>query len=120
MVAVEVDGVRYPSAPTPQDNPGLPIFKTAELTIDQVDNILEHMWEGHLDYTNALVFSDYDTSVRPAAVPAPDSPDEPEEILPADAESPLRVWTLENEKSVEAEYVNMIGGNVVLKTTLTQ
>jgi len=117
MVAVEVYGEEYPSAPSPQDNPVLPIFKTSVLTADQVDNVHEYMWEGHLDYASGPVFCDYDPAGKTADAPVPGSTVEPgdAETLPVDSESALRTWTLNAGKTVEAEYVNLFGGKVVLK-----
>ncbi len=115
MIAVQVDGVDYPRAPLPQDNPVLPIFKTAELTRDQIDAVYEFMWEGHLSLTNGPVFSDYDTSG--SSLPSADAPSaEPEPAAPVDTGTELRTWTLNNGKSIEAKYVTLMGGRVVLKS----
>ena len=113
MIAVEVEGVDYPKAPLPQDNPVLPIFKTSTLSVDQVDAVYEFMWEGHLLATNGPVFSDYDTG---SSLSKADTPADPEPATPAIAEPVLRMWTLKSGKSIEAEYVSIFGGKVVLKT----
>jgi hypothetical protein len=119
MVAIEEYGVDYPRAPLPLDNPQLPIFKTAKLSPDQIDAIYQEMWEDHLDVTGGPVFNDYDSggpstnSDETASV----APSEPEPVAPKSKKSVARLWTLANGKTVEAEYVNIMGGKVVLKTT---
>jgi len=122
MIAVEVEGVDYPHAPSPQDNPVLPIFKTAELTPDQIDAIYEFLWEGHLSVTNGPVFNDYEVgSLLPDADPQDATPPAEADITdgPERGASPvepaLRTWTLNSGKHIEAEYVAIIGGKVVLK-----
>ena len=112
MIAVEVEGEEYPKAPLPQDNPVLPIFKTSSLSADQVDAVYEFMWDGHLMVTNGPIFSDYDTD-SDSSLSIADTPVEP--VPPATTESSLRMWTLNSGKSVDAEYVAIIGGKVVLK-----
>ncbi len=114
MIAVEVEGEVYPTAPLPQDNPVLPIFKTAALSADQVDAVYEFMWEGHMMVTNGPIFSDYDTGA--VSLPAADTPVEPEPATPAATKSAMRTWSLNSGKSIEAEYVTLIGGDVALKT----
>ncbi len=113
MIAVEVEGVEYPRAPTPQDNPVLPIFKTSALSADQIDAIYEFMWEGHLMVTNGPIFSDYETESLPVA-DLVDIPVEMKSVPPV--EPAQRTWTLNSGKNFEAEYVMVIGGNVVLKS----
>ena len=113
MIAVEVEGVDYPRAPLPQDNPVLPIFKTSSLSADQVDAVYEFMWEGHLMATNGPIFSDYDSG---PSLPVAEASADPEPAPASDSESALRKWTLSSGKSVDAEYVAIIGEKVVLKT----
>ena len=115
MVAIEEYDVDYPKAPLPQDNPKLPIFKTASLSLDQVDAVYQRMWEGHLSVTNGPVFSDYDTGKRSANNTLLTS-EEPVEHTKEPTKSALRLWTLSSGKNVEAEYINIMGGKVVLKT----
>jgi hypothetical protein len=114
MIAVEEYGKDYPKAPLPQDNPVLPVFKTSSLSLDQIDAVYEFMWEGHLSLTNGPIFNDYDTQgvsaslAKAAARPEPAPPPAPK--------SALRVWTLNDGKNVEAEYVAIMGDKVALKT----
>jgi hypothetical protein len=115
MIAVEVEGEDYPKAPLPQDNPVLPIFKTAALTADQIDAIYEFMWEGHLNVTNGPIFSDYDAGGTDSALEKTDSPLPTEPTFPAVEQSALRLWTLDHERTVKAEYVVLMGTEVVLK-----
>jgi hypothetical protein len=119
MIAVEEYGVDYPNTPLPQDNPQLPIFKTSTLSLDQIDAVYQRMWEGHLLLTNGPVFSDYDMGTRaPNAAVASSAPAEPEsaEAQAEPEKSASRLWTLANGKSIEGEYINIMGGKVVLKT----
>lgn len=57
MLVIEEEGVDYPH--NFENGPKLPIFKTAELTRDQLDSIYEYLWEDHIDVTNGPVFNDY-------------------------------------------------------------
>jgi hypothetical protein len=119
MIAVEEYGVDYPKAPLPLDNPQLPVFKTARLSLDQIDAVYQQMWEGQLDLTGGPIFNDFDTggASDPPFETARNAEPEPEPVDPAPAVSPLRIWALADGKTVEAEYVNIMGGNVVLKTS---
>jgi hypothetical protein len=118
MVAIEEYGVEYPKAPLPLDNPQLPIFKTARLNRDQIDAVSQQMWEGHLNLTSGPVFSDYDVgNDTETSIGIPVEKNEVEPKAPLPEQSPLRVWTLGNGKSVEAEFVNLFSGQAVLKST---
>jgi hypothetical protein len=57
MLVIEEEGVDYPR--NFENGPLLPIFKTAELSQDQLDAIYEYLWEDHIDVTNGPVFNDY-------------------------------------------------------------
>jgi len=112
MLVVEEEGVDYPN--NFEHGPMLPIFKTAELTRDQVDSIYEFLYEDHYSVTNGPVFSDYvvskskSVSVEKAPVVGSAS-----EGKPADK---MRSWTLGNGKVIEAELAMQFGDKVILKS----
>jgi len=119
MVAIEEYGVEYPHTGLPLDNPKLPIFKTANLSRNQIDAVYQQMWENHLAVTNGPVFSDYDTGKaksKPSGSPADQSPEEEVAWRPKRVEPEPRLWAFANGKSVEAEFVNIFSGKAVLKT----
>ena len=116
MLAVEEEGVEYPT--NFEQGPKLPIFKTAELTRDQVDVIMEYMYEDHYEITNGPVFNDYGGSRGKAPALAAALPPEPapeEEVAP-EPKSKTRIWTFKNGKTAEAELVMQMGDKLVLKT----
>jgi len=114
MLAIEEEGVDYPK--NLEQRPLLPIFKTAELTRDQIDAIFELLPENMLAVTNGPVFSDYDTSEKkPSAQnekPVMVEPSVDDEV----EETRMRQWTLKSGRSMEAEYVTQIGLKTVLKS----
>ncbi|MEN7973885.1 MAG: SHD1 domain-containing protein [Verrucomicrobiota bacterium] len=115
MLVIEEEGVDYPT--NFEGGPMLPIFKTAELSRDQVDAIYEFLYEDHYSVTNGPVFCDY---VVPKSEPVPEEKEapaipEPASRIPEPA-SALRQWTLSSGKVVEAELVMEFGDKVVLKT----
>lgn len=57
MLLVEVQGVEYPT--NKQGGPILPVFKTAELTRDELDWIYKDLYEGDACLTNGPVFNDF-------------------------------------------------------------
>ncbi|MEN8254825.1 MAG: SHD1 domain-containing protein, partial [Verrucomicrobiota bacterium] len=115
MLVVEEEGVDYPS--NREGGPTLPVFKTAELTRDQVDAIYADLYENHYSVTNGPVFCDYDVLGK-AAGTAPEKPATSHLPRPTShiQESALRTWTLKSGKSVEAEYIMLLGDKTVLKT----
>ena len=54
---VEVEGEEYPE--TRQGGPLLPVFKTEELTRDQLEEIYKYLPEGECSLTNGPIFRDY-------------------------------------------------------------
>ncbi|RKX44331.1 MAG: hypothetical protein DRP64_06745 [Verrucomicrobia bacterium] len=113
LLTIEEEGVEY--GRNRQGGPILPAFKTAEPSHDLLDAIYTRLREGELCMTNGPVFSDYDTSGGGAvafsepeekiAPPEPDTSGEPE----------IRTWTLEGGRTVEAEFVTLIGTKAVLR-----
>jgi len=118
MLAVEVKGVEYEK--NKQGAPLLPAFKTEEFSRDLLDEIRQYLTEDEVCLTNGPVFRDYDVSsgalakakgaVEPAPVP---------EALPLDTtdENKLRMWTMVDGRTFEAELVAVIGGKIALKNT---
>lgn len=114
MLTVEVEGETYEN--NRQSRSIFPMFKTEKPTHEMADAILEHLVEGEVDVFGGPVFRDYTMSGNAGNVVAEVEPAPPSgEEIPAD-ESPLRVWTLTGGKTVEAEYVSIIGDEVVLRT----
>ena len=119
MLAIQEEGVEYPKSP--QGGPLLPMFKTAEPTHEVLDSIYEHLVSGEVDCTNGPVFCDYvsdgskkgkaDTVEVPEPAPEPAAPQavEPEK-------NEIRVWSTADGKTLEGEYVCIIGDKVVLRT----
>jgi hypothetical protein len=109
---IEVEGVEYPR--NRQNGPILPIFKTANLSYDQLDQIMELLIYDSANLTNGPVFNDYGSVPRPSlgsaveADPVPDIPSPPPDDI-------LRTWTLASGKIIEARLKTTIMGNVVLE-----
>jgi len=114
MLCVEEEGVEYPR--NFENGPMLPVFKTAELTRDQVDAIYEYLNEDHYSVTNGPVFSDYTVPERKAP-PQKEESAKAEPAAGAEVKEPskMRTWTLRNGKSIEAEFVLQMGDKAVLK-----
>jgi len=112
MLTVEVEGEEYER--NHQGAPILPMFKTAVPTHDIEDNIYQWLVVGQATVTNGPVFCDYDShgGGSPKEEVAVNEMVEPE--IPA--ASAMRVWTGTDGKTMEAEYVVVIGSKVVLKT----
>ena len=110
MLVVEEKGVDYPS--NRQGGPILPMFKTAEPSLDLEEAIHGDLVEGEAAITGGPVFNDFykkaETNAVVAVVPA--SAPQPEVV-----EEKTRLWTTNKGKSFEAEYISLVGGNVVLK-----
>jgi len=114
LLCVEVKGVEYPRNPF-RKGPTLPIFKTEEPTLDLVEAIHSGTIEGDLSVTNGPVFRDYFSNKR--SLPEPQQP-EPVENPDAgsDLEERFRIWTMQNGRSIEAEFLMVMGDKVVLKS----
>lgn len=112
---VEVDGVEYEK--NRQGAPILPMFKTEEPSLDLVDAISQHLILEEASITNGPVFRDYVTSERKKTV-ADDKEGWMQESHTAAAHnSTVRLWTKNNGKTVEAEYLSLVAGRVILKTS---
>ncbi|MCK5878725.1 MAG: hypothetical protein KAH24_03030, partial [Holophagae bacterium] len=110
---VEEEGVEYER--NSKGAPILPSFKTAELSDGLLDAIYKNLPEGAMVcLTNGLVFRDYDVSIK--AVAANNESEKVEPAVPEDSGgNKVRTWTLKDGSTVEAEFVNIFAGKVVLK-----
>jgi len=112
MLTVEEEGVEYEL--NHQGAPILPMFKTAEPSHDVEDNIYQWLVKDQAMVTNGPTFSDYRAPVAEEEAPAEAVADvAPESEVEED--SSMRVWTLKGDKTLEAEYVAVIGDKVVLE-----
>lgn len=112
---VEVEGMEYPR--NRQNGPILPIFKTAELSHDQLDHIMELLVYDSACLTNGPVFCDYDPSppVGGQTLAKVDSAPAAEPETPAIPEDAVRTWTLDDGQRMDASLQAAIMGNVVLE-----
>ena len=113
MLVVEEEGVEYPK--NIEQGPMLPVFKTAELSLDQVDVIFADLNENHYAVTNGSVFSDYESHVRKPLSRREKKPGMVDDT-PASQPDKLRLWMLKSGKSVKAELVIQMGHKTILKT----
>jgi len=112
FLLVEEKGVEYER--NRQGAPILPAFKTTEFSHDQLDLFYRELYEDEMVcLTNGPVFCDYDSSFK--VVAARQEP--PAAELPAadEPEVGMRTWTLADSRTLEAEFINIFGGRVVLK-----
>jgi hypothetical protein len=116
LLAVEVEGEEYPRNPY-KGGPTLPIFKTAEPSLDLADAIHIALDPGDASVTNGPVFRDY---VLPKATPeaAAAAAAEPVSVPEAAAEpvDRIRTWTTASGETLSAEYVAKIGNQVMFRT----
>ncbi len=94
--------------------PILPIFKTAEPSIDLMDAIYIELVEHEVCLTNGPVFNDYgsrsgDLADRKEEVSPPAEP------APAPDDDGMRIWTAGNGETFEAEYVTRVSESAVLR-----
>jgi hypothetical protein len=118
MLLVEVDGVEYPRSRS--NGPLLPAFKTEEFTWDDLTVISRFLAADECSLTNGPVFNDFYTPPEERepsgqVVSTELQPKEEPVSTPA-PESSLRLWTLKDGKTIEAEFMTWVGGNVILKT----
>jgi len=90
----------------------LPIFTTTDLTRDVIESVRSNLVPGEAGITNkVVVFRDFDVSNTVAV--EPDLPEKSPETKPV--EEKLRTWGESGGKTIEAEFVTVIGDKVVLK-----
>ena len=111
MLGIEEQGVEYPNRTI--GGPIFPAFKTAELSLDQLDVIYQNMVADELNLTNGPVFSD----VR---FPKAARSESPEPALPIsgdieEPDDPVRTWTLADGTEFIGEYQSLVGKKAVFK-----
>lgn len=112
MLVVEQEGVKYNK--NRQSGPILPMFKTSEPSFDLLDNIYEWLVPGEADPVGGPVFRDYVPPERSMTTNI--AVTEPEAASP-EGESAMRIWTSKSGKTLEAEFISVMGKEAVLKTT---
>ncbi|MDF7807742.1 SHD1 domain-containing protein [Pontiellaceae bacterium B12219] len=118
QILVEVDGVDYPKSR--YGGPLLPTFKTEEFTWDQLTQISRYLPAGECSLTTGPVFNDFHTPSQESE-PAEESVSfddsgSPEEPAAAEEPEKMRLWTLKDGRTVEAEFMTVVAGNLILKT----
>lgn len=111
MLNVEVQGVEYER--NKQGAPILPAFKTAEFSLDLIDEIYPHLYENETCLTNGPVFSDY--SVPKAVLNKAGAPLSIEPPPASVSASRIRTWVLADGRTIKAELLTMLGNKVSLK-----
>lgn len=111
MLCVQVEGEEYEL--NAQQGPILPMFKTAEPSHDLLDAIYEWLVPGEACATNGPVFSDFGGKSKKGSIVTEEVPEVVEDV----ETDPVRVWTFLSGKSMEGEYIKVIGDKLVLKTT---
>ena len=119
LLTVEVKGEEYET--NNQGGPILPAFKTEEFSRDVIEEIQRYLPENEASLTNGPVFRDYDLTPGGAVVHDPGAvePSPAQEPLPVDdaEENKPRAWIMADGRTFEAEFVAVIGGKVVLKSS---
>jgi hypothetical protein len=113
---VEEKGVEYEKSR--QSMPILPIFKTQEPSLELIDVISEHMIKDEAMLSGGPVFCDYEVNALSARLDGVAAQAPPAEAAPEPAESennPMRQWTPADGMPIEAEYLSVVGENVILK-----
>ncbi len=110
MLVVEEKGVDYET--NMQGGPILPMFMTMFPDHDLRDQIYQTLVDGEASVTNGPIFSDFESkgSSRPKEEEATSAEPITEE------ENNVRTWTMADGTTLEAEYLSVIGGNVVLRS----
>ena len=116
LLVVEVKGEKYDKNPT-RNGPILPIFKTAPLSIDQVENIHADLDAGDASVTNGPVFCDYvqPERTKPYYTTSTNKPSAPI-MYEKSTEREMRAWSARDGRQLEAKFITGIGDKAVLKT----
>ena len=115
ILTVEVEGEKYEKNPN-RGGPTLPVFKTAPIPLDLIESIHADLDPGDACVTNGPVFCDYEQPER--TTPYYDTSDAKPPNPPLYNKSEdreARIWTLLDGHVLEAEFMAMIGGKVVLE-----
>ena len=115
MLLVEEQGMKYEK--NSRGTPVYPIFKTAELGLDQMDNIYSFLVEDECCLTNGPVFCDYDTSASAVTADTNETVYSSflSELFNLDDVAGLRIWNGMDGEMLEAGFVSVIGDKAVLK-----
>ena len=114
FLAIEEEGVEY--GRNRQGCPIFPVFRTAPLSHEVLDLVYKSFPADEMCLTNGPVFCDYDVSGKEKSVVPPSGGMEPEPVVSeGDSKEEMRMWTMADGQTVEAEFVNIFGGKVVLK-----
>jgi len=111
MLTVQVAGVEY--GRNRQGGPILPMFTTAEPSRDLQDIIYSDLIRDEAVVTNGLVFRDY--MLSPKTNQVEEVAADPEKS--GETESKRCIWTSTDGKEIEAGYVAVVAGKVVLETS---
>ncbi|MEN8255023.1 MAG: hypothetical protein ABFR33_06090, partial [Verrucomicrobiota bacterium] len=114
MLVVEEEGREYPRNYC--NGPILPMFMTAKPSLDLIEKIHGDLVPGQACVTNGPVFCDYDASGKSMAVSEPEE-SATSHVPPPTFHTPkpaLRTWTRTDGKTLEAEFVTVIGDKAVL------
>ncbi|MEA2068240.1 MAG: hypothetical protein U9P12_03470, partial [Verrucomicrobiota bacterium] len=112
MLCVEVEGVEYPRNPF-RNGPTLPIFKTEEPSLDLAEAIWADLDPGDASVTNGPVFRDFVSKGASSRTVA--QVETPEPVV--EEGDGLRIWTSTDGKTIEAEFITVIGDKVEVFTT---
>ncbi len=111
MLGVEVKDESYPLTRA-GGGPTWPVFRTGELSQEVQDVIYANLYPGDLSLTNGPIFRDYvskGAAVKPAA--------DPEALEEPKADEKMRLWTMLDGKTLEANFRTLLGADVVLQNS---
>ena len=114
LLTVEVKGETYEKNPA-RGGPILPIFKTAEPSIDLMESIYADLDPYDAQVMGGPIFCDYDVTPRTNSV-IPKVEDPAEEVLVLDTTPDMRMWTNSSGHIIEAELLTQMNDYVLLKT----
>jgi len=112
MLTVQVDGVEYPK--NRQGAPILPMFATTEPSRELQDIIYSTLIQNEAAITNGPIFRDYMLPLATNRVEEVATEEIPESV---EEETKPHVWIRSDGKQFDAEFVSVIGGKAVLKTS---
>jgi hypothetical protein len=111
IIAVEEEGVEYEE--DQYGEPIYPIFRTAELSHDMLDQIYKDLPEDEVNCTNGPVFNDLGIT-KTAKANGPSGP-QPDEKVDALELREMRTWNFTGDRTLEAEFVRVLFDKLVLK-----
>jgi hypothetical protein len=115
QILVEVDGVDYPTSR--YGGPLLPAFKTEEFTWDQLTQISRYLPSDECSLTTGPIFNDFNTPSQDSVSAVESVPsDDAGSTVAAEEPEKMRVWTLQDGRTFEAEFRTVVAGNLILNT----